>query len=290
MYDNVLARPSANYDAKLESVTQDPENGLITVYYDVNMKNLDYPEYLAVVCQALSDKTLNVYSVSYASDVLDIIDIYYFMEDPFVLEYSSGKVYSTGGDMSKSTLKGYDKDMNEIYSINGNPEPVATVTPSATAVSTIKTPTIAPTKSITIGQENAVKKAKSYIRNSAFSYEDLIHQLEFEGYTHEESVYGADNCGADWYEEAIEQAKSYIRNSAFSYDELIDQLEYEKFTDDQAVYGADNCGADWYEEAVEQAESYLRHSSFSRNGLYDQLEYEGFTADQINYALNIVYK
>ncbi len=78
----------------------------------------------------------------------------------------------------------------------------------------------------------------------AFSYEGLIGQLEYEGYTTEEATYGADNCGADWNEQALLSAQNYLEVSAFSYAGLIEQLEYEKFTTEQATYGADNCGAD----------------------------------------------
>lgn len=94
----------------------------------------------------------------------------------------------------------------------------------------------------TIGEENALKSAKSYLEFSAFSYEGLIEQLEYEKYSHEEAVYAADNCGADWNEQAVAAAKSYLEFSAFSRDGLIEQLEYEGFTTEQAVYGAEANG------------------------------------------------
>lgn len=139
---------------------------------------------------------------------------------------------------------------------------------------------------LSLGEKNALKEAKSYLAYSSFSYEGLIDQLEYEGYSHTEAVYGANNCGADWYEQALLEAKSYLNYSAFSYEGLIDQLKYEGFTNKEATYGADNCGADWYEQAVKEAESYLEYSSFSRDGLIKQLEYEGFTNDQAVYAVN----
>lgn len=132
----------------------------------------------------------------------------------------------------------------------------------------------------TAGQSNALKKAKSYLKFSQFSYEGLIGQLEYEKFSHEDAVYAVDNCGADWNEQALGKAKSYLDFSAFSYSGLISQLEYEKFTTEQATYGADNCGADWNEQAVKKGESYLKYSSFSRDGLIDQLIYEGFTDEQ----------
>lgn len=138
----------------------------------------------------------------------------------------------------------------------------------------------------TMAQKNVMASAKSYLNYSAFSYTGLIEQLEYEKYSHEDAVWAADNCNADWNEQAVESAKSYIRHSAFSYSGLVDQLEYEGFTSDEAIYGADNCGADWNEEATESAASYLRHSSFSRQGLIDQLLYEGFTQDQAEYGVS----
>ena len=146
-----------------------------------------------------------------------------------------------------------------------------------------------PTSTATFGEEQALKKAKSYLRSSAFSYEGLIDQLEYEGFSYSEAVYGVENCGADWKEQALKKAKSYLRSSAFSYEGLIDQLEYEEFTPEEAKYGVDNCGADWYEQAVKKAESYLKHMSFSYSELVDQLEFEGFTSDQAQHGASQAY-
>lgn len=93
--------------------------------------------------------------------------------------------------------------------------------------------------STTSGMRNALKSAKNYLSIMPFSYEGLIEQLEFEGYSHLEAVYGADNCDADWYEQAVKSAENYLDIMSFSYEGLIEQLEYEGFTHDQAVYGAD---------------------------------------------------
>lgn len=154
-------------------------------------------------------------------------------------------------------------------------------TEKATEKST-EPPTTKP--NISKGQENALKKAQSYIYHSAFSYNELIEQLEFEKFTHEEAIYGADNCGADWNAEALESAKSYIKMSGFSYNGLIEQLEYEKFTSEQAQYGVDNCGADWNQQAADSAASYLKTFDFSREELIEQLLYEGFTQEQAEYG------
>lgn len=136
------------------------------------------------------------------------------------------------------------------------------------------------------GNSGALSSAQSYLRSSAFSYEGLIDQLEYEGFSSSEAKYGADNCGADWDEQAVKSAKSYTSHSSgFSYEGLLEQLEYEGFTSSQAKYGVDHCGADWNEQAVKSAKSYMRtFPDWSKHDLIDQLEYEGFTYSQAKYG------
>ena len=69
-----------------------------------------------------------------------------------------------------------------------------------------------------------------------------VEQLEYEGYSHTEAVYGADNCGADWNEQAAKSAANYLDYTSFSRSGLIEQLEYEGFTHSQAVYGVEQNG------------------------------------------------
>ena len=90
----------------------------------------------------------------------------------------------------------------------------------------------------TIGEKNALNKAKSYLSYTAFSYSGLVKQLEFEGFTNAEAKFGADNCGANWKEQAAKKAKQYMEYSSFSKKGLIEQLEFEGFTSEQAEYGA----------------------------------------------------
>lgn len=94
----------------------------------------------------------------------------------------------------------------------------------------------------TIGEKNALSQALSYLRYTSFSYSGLVEQLEFEGYTHQETVYGVDNCGADWNEQAALKAQSYLDYSPFSREGLIEQLEFEGFTQEQAEYGVKAVG------------------------------------------------
>lgn len=92
-------------------------------------------------------------------------------------------------------------------------------------------------KEPSVGEKNALSKAKSYLNVSSFSYKGLINQLEYEGFSTEEAEYGVDNCGADWNEQAAKKAQSYMKISSFSKSGLIDQLEFEGFTTEQAEYG-----------------------------------------------------
>jgi hypothetical protein len=136
------------------------------------------------------------------------------------------------------------------------------------------------TSTSTVSQSNAVLRAQSYLRTSSFSRSGLIRQLEFEGFSNTDAVYGVDKQNADWNAQAVLRAQSYLRTSSFSRSGLIRQLEFEGFSNTDAVYGVDKQNADWNAQAVLRAQSYLRSSAFSRSGLIRQLEYEGFTTEQ----------
>lgn len=95
----------------------------------------------------------------------------------------------------------------------------------------------------TMGQTNALLSAKDYLNtNMGFSYDKLLNQLVYEGYSKEEATYAVDNCGANWKEQAVISAKLYLSTSSFSKQRLIEQLEYEGFTHKQAVYGVEQNG------------------------------------------------
>lgn len=98
------------------------------------------------------------------------------------------------------------------------------------------------TEEMTMGQKNAMSKAKDYLEYSAFSYSGLIEQLEFEGFSTEDATFAVDRCGADWNEQAAQKAKDYLDYSSFSRDSLIEQLEFEGFTTEQAEYGVTAVG------------------------------------------------
>jgi hypothetical protein len=94
-----------------------------------------------------------------------------------------------------------------------------------------------PTNSETIGQQNAREQAESYLDGQSFSREGLIDQLEYEGYSNEDSVYAVDILNVDWNQQAALKAESYLDGQSFSRQGLLDQLEYEGFTKKQAEFG-----------------------------------------------------
>lgn len=94
----------------------------------------------------------------------------------------------------------------------------------------------------TMGEKNALKKAKSYLQSMSFSRSGLIDQLKFEGFSQSEAEYAVSRCGADWNEQAAKKAKSYLSFMSFSRSKLIDQLEFDGFTNAQAVYGVEQNG------------------------------------------------
>lgn len=131
----------------------------------------------------------------------------------------------------------------EATTINNNSAPVVEKTETAPTPTKTETKTTSTsTQSVTVSQKNAVRSAKSYLGYSAFSYTGLIKQLEYEKFSHADAVYGADNSGADWFEQAAKAAKAYMSYSAFSRGSLIDQLKYEGYTQAQAEHGADAVG------------------------------------------------
>ena len=89
----------------------------------------------------------------------------------------------------------------------------------------------------------AIQKAKLYINTMPFSKEGLIHQLEYDKYSHSDAVNAVNSLNIDWREQAIRKAKQYLMVMPFSCKELENQLIYDKFTPSQAHYGAQHTDA-----------------------------------------------
>ncbi len=162
--------------------------------------------------------------------------------------------------------------------------PSSNLSPSTSTTITTTTTSVALTG--TVGQRNAISKAASYLRSSSFSRSGLIGQLQYEGFSIEDSTYGVDNQNANWNAQAVKKAASYLRSSSFSRSGLIDQMIYEGFSSSESVYGADAQNADWNLQAAKKAASYLKSSSFSRSSLISQLLYEGFSQSQAEYGVS----
>lgn len=92
-------------------------------------------------------------------------------------------------------------------------------------------------KALSLERNNAIKKAESYLRYTAFSRQELISQLEFEGFSNEISTYAVDNVTVNWNEQAAKKAESYLKYSSFSRQGLYDQLAFEGFDHEQIEYG-----------------------------------------------------
>ena len=95
---------------------------------------------------------------------------------------------------------------------------------------------------VTMGQKNALNSAKNYLSIMAFSYQGLIDQLEYDGYSTEDATYAVENCGADWNDQAAKKAKDYLDLMSFSRSGLIEQLKFDGFTTAQAEYGVKAAG------------------------------------------------
>jgi hypothetical protein len=94
----------------------------------------------------------------------------------------------------------------------------------------------------TVSQQNALRKAESYLDFTAFSHTGLIHQLEFEKFSTGDATWAADRVTVDWNEQAAKKAKSYLEFTSFSHSGLVEQLLFEGFTPEQAEYGASTTG------------------------------------------------
>lgn len=166
--------------------------------------------------------------------------------------YLCEMIFSSSGDEQSEEFDLFESDIVDSITVDSSKDvrsPEEDSTEKSTEPKTEKPtkkptepPTEKPVDKITISQSNALKSAKSYLEYSSFSYNGLIEQLEYEKYSHEDAVYAADNCGADWNEQAAKSAESYLAYSFFSRDSLIEQLEYEGFTHEQAVYGVEQNG------------------------------------------------
>lgn len=122
------------------------------------------------------------------------------------------------------------------------PAPTTTTQSPETTTTTTTTPPAPAAPAETVSQSNARQKAADYLSASSFSRRGLIEQLVYEGFSADDSIYGADAQNADWNEQAAKKAADYLRSSSFSRSGLIDQLVYDGFTQAEAEYGVSTTG------------------------------------------------
>lgn len=94
----------------------------------------------------------------------------------------------------------------------------------------------------TLAQKNAVRKAQDYLVVLAFSKSGLIRQLEYDGFSKEDSQYAVSTIDVNWKEQAYRKGQAYLDIMAFSRDKLIKQLEHDGFTKEEAIYALDKIG------------------------------------------------
>lgn len=94
----------------------------------------------------------------------------------------------------------------------------------------------------TVSQQNALRKAESYLKYAAFSRSELIGQLEYNKFSTEDATWAVDRVTVDWNQQAAKKAASYLKYTSFSRGDLVDQLLYNGFTPEQAEYGVSTTG------------------------------------------------
>jgi len=91
-------------------------------------------------------------------------------------------------------------------------------------------------------EKNAIRVAVEYISIMAFSRNELIDQLELDGFETEAATIAADNIDVDWNGQAVQKAKEYLEFMGFSKKGLIEQLMFDGFTKEQAEYAVSAVG------------------------------------------------
>ena len=90
----------------------------------------------------------------------------------------------------------------------------------------------------TVGEKNALRKAKAYLQIMGFSKEGLAQQLIYEGFTRSQANYAVNHVNVSWKKQAVRKGREYLNIMGLSKQGLITQLMYEKFTRAEATYAA----------------------------------------------------
>lgn len=88
--------------------------------------------------------------------------------------------------------------------------------------------------------ERAAARAAYALEWSDYSYIGMKKYLEDVGFSTDEALYGADNCGADWNEQVVEKLEYYIDFfDEMTREEMLQALADDGFTDEQIAYAAE---------------------------------------------------
>lgn len=133
--------------------------------------------------------------------------------------------------------------------------------------------------------EDAISAAEDYLDLTAFSRDELIEQLVYEGYSEDVASAAVDSLDVDWSEQAVKSAQEFLDSGGMSYDGLIDMLKYSGFSSADAKAAVDSLDADWREQAVIAAAGYIKYNEmYDEDELIDQLEFEGFSKSDAQYG------
>lgn len=239
------------YDADTSNLTiyvQAP-NGASAGLQTNNEEVISAWEGLVDTQESLAEKLYTIAKVGGEVSTLDVIWVFridsgnQYTQDDYVLWVHNGEVkYDYAKESAAATEK---TDAGTKDSSAGSSKSGSSGSSKGSGSSSSKGSSSSgksSTHAATYGEQNALKTAALYLDYTSFSYSGLIEQLEYEGYSHSEAVYAADNCGADWYEQAALKAAEYLDYMPFSRQELIEQLEYEGFSHAEAEYGVSQNG------------------------------------------------
>ena len=117
-----------------------------------------------------------------------------------------------------------------------SPEPGKSTAPSEQETKAIVSTTVE--ESTPSSRDECLEAAKKCIEVMPYSEKQLAEKMEQAGYSHEDAVYSAENCGADWNEQAAKAAKECLKIvPSFSEEQLLHELTFCGFTEEQAAYG-----------------------------------------------------
>lgn len=68
----------------------------------------------------------------------------------------------------------------------------------------------------TAGDRQALADAQQYLSSESFSFQGLVAQLEFDGFSKAQATWRVSHSRANWNKQALYSAKNYLQTQAFS--------------------------------------------------------------------------